>query len=57
MQEPDIPLAIFLYDSLGEGHKFVSVKVNSLVVHSDLLKFGFVPNEEKSLWKPVQIIT
>ena len=36
---------------------FVSAKVNSLVVHSDLLKFGFVPNEEKSLWEPAQIIT
>ena len=35
---------------------FVSAKVNSLVVHSDLLKSGFVPNEEKSLWEPVQII-
>ena len=35
---------------------FVSAKVNSLVVHSDLLKSGFVPNDEKSLWEPVQII-
>ena len=35
---------------------FVSAIVNSLVVHSDLSKSGFVPNEEKSLWQPVQII-
>ena len=34
-----------------------SAKVNSLVVHSDLLKSGFVPNEVKSLWEPVQVIT
>ena len=27
------------------------------MVHSDLLKSGFVPNEEQSLWEPVQIIT
>lgn len=52
-----IPIAIFLDDSLGGGTDFVSTKVNSLVVHSDLLKSGFVPNEEKSLWEPVQIIT
>ena len=52
-----IPIAIFLDDGLGGGTDFVSAKVNSLVVHSDLLKSGFVPNEEKSLWEPVQIIT
>ena len=34
-----------------------SAKVNNLVVHSDLLKSGFVPNEVKSLWEPVQVIT
>ena len=34
-----------------------SAKVNSLVVHSDLLKSGFVPNEVKSLWEPAQVIT
>ena len=52
-----IPIAIFLDDGLGGGTDFVSAKVNSLVVHSDLLKSGFVPNEEKSLWEPVQVIT
>ena len=44
-----IPIAIFLDDGLGGGMDLVSAKVNSLVVHSDLLKSGFVPNEEKSL--------
>ena len=52
-----IPVAIFLDDGLGGGTDFVSAKVNSLVVHSDLLKSGFVPNEEKSLWEPLQVIT
>ena len=28
-----------------------------MTVHADLLKFGFVINEEKSIWEPVQIIT
>ena len=41
-----IPIAIFLDDGIGGGTDFVSAKVNSLVVHSDLLKSGFVPNEE-----------
>ena len=41
-----IPIAIFLDDGLGGGTDFVSAKVNSLVVHSDLLKSGFDPNEE-----------
>ena len=40
-----IPIAIFLDDGLGGGADHVSAKINSLVVHSDLLKSGFVPNE------------
>ena len=52
-----IPFAIVLDDGLGGGLDFVSAKVNSLVEHSNLLKSGFVPNEEKSLWEPVQITT
>ena len=41
-----IPIAIFLDDGLGGGTDPVSAKINSLVVHSDLLKSGFVPNED-----------
>ena len=52
-----IPIAIFLDDGLGGGADHVSTKINSLVVHSDLLKSGFVPNEVKSQWEPTQIIT
>ena len=26
-------------------------------MHADLLKSGFAPNEEKSLWEPTQVIT
>ena len=33
------------------------LKLTVSVLHSDLLKSGFVPNEGKSLWEPVQIIT
>ena len=52
-----IPIAIFLDDGLGGGTDPVSAKINSLAVHSDLLKSGFVPNEDKSQWEPIQIIT
>ena len=52
-----IPIAIFLDDGLGEGIDKVSAKIHSLAVHSDLLKSGFVPNQEKSVWEPVQVIT
>ena len=52
-----IPMAIFLNDGLGGGADYISAKLNSLIIHSDLLKSGFVPNEVKSLWEPVQIIT
>ena len=52
-----IPIAIFLDDGLGGGIDKVSAKIHSLAVHSDLLKSGFVPNQEKSGWKPVQVIT
>ena len=46
-----IPIVIFLDDGL------VQAKINSLTVHADLLKSGFVPNKDKSLWEPVQIIS
>ena len=39
-----IPIAIFLDDGLGGGADHISAKLNSF------------PNEDKSLWEPVQII-
>ena len=50
-------MAIFLDEGLGGGASKMKAKINSLTVHADLLKFGFVINEEKSIWEPVQIIT
>ena len=52
-----IPMVTFLDDGLGGGASKMKAKINSLTVHADLLKFGFVINEEKSIWEPVQIIT
>ena len=51
-----IPMVIFLDDGLGAGANRIQAKINSLTVNADLLKFGFVVNEDKSLWKPVQNI-
>ena len=43
-----IPIAIFLDDGLDGGANPFSAKINSLFVHSDLLKSGLVPYEDKS---------
>ena len=51
-----IPMVIFLDDDLGGGANKIQVKINSLTVNAYLLKFGFVVNEDKSLWEPVQNI-
>ena len=49
-------MVIFLDDGLGGGVNRIQAKINSLTVNADLLKFGFVFNEDKSLWEPVQNI-
>lgn len=50
-------MAIFLDNSLRVGINSVKAKINSLTVRTDLTRYGFVVNEEKSLWEPVQVIT
>ena len=50
-------MAIFLDDGLGGGTNSIMAKINSLTVSADLTRYGFVINEEKSLWEPVQVIT
>ena len=40
-------MAIFLDNGLGGGASKMKAKTNSLTVHADLLKFGFVINEER----------
>ena len=52
-----MPMAIFLDDGLGGGVSFVKAKINSLFVHADLTRYGFLINEDKCLWEPVQVIT
>ena len=50
-------LAIFLDDGIGAARTYISRKIFSLQTYADLLKFGFLPNESKCVWDPVQEIT
>ena len=51
-----IPIAVFLDDGLGGGPTERQAKIYSLTIHSDLLKCGFLVNEDKSQWTPLQEI-
>ena len=50
-------IVVFLDDGLGAAADYTKVRISSFSVHTDLLKSGFVPNEQKSLWEPTQVIT
>ena len=52
-----IPMAIFLDDCLGGGFNAIKAKINILTVRAYLTRYGFLINEDKSLWEPVQVIT
>ena len=53
----DKSIVVFLDDGLEAAADYAKARISSLSVHADLLKSGFVPNEEKSLWEPTQVIT
>ena len=46
-------MVIFLDDGLGGGVNSINAKINRLTVNADVLKFGFIINDVKSLWEPV----
>ena len=50
-------IVVFLDDGLGATADYTKARVSSLSVHADLFQSGFVPNKEKSLWEPTQVIT
>ena len=50
-------IVVFVDDGLGAAADYAKARISNLSVHADLLKSGFVPNEEKSLWEPIQVIT
>lgn len=45
-------IVVFLDDGLGVDATFNLAQIASLQVHSDLLKFGPLPNEDKCTWIP-----
>ena len=47
-------IVVYLDDSLGSAANYIEAKITSLAVHADLLKSGFLPNEEKSIWDLAQ---
>ena len=51
-----IPIVVFLDDGLGGGATELIAKINSLKVHSDLIRFGFLVNSQKSQWDPSHVI-
>ena len=50
-------VALFLDDGIGAARTFLLAKICSVQVHADLLKFGFLPNEARCIWEPVQELT
>ena len=50
-------ILVVLDDGLGTAADYTRARVSSLSMRADLLKSGFVPNEEKSIWEPTQVIT
>ena len=55
-RQQGIPIAVYLHDGIRAGKNILVVKRNSLIVHADLIKAGFLVNEKKSNWEPVQEI-
>ena len=49
-------IVVYLDYSLGSAANYIEAKITSLAVHVDLLKFGLLPNEEKSIWDLAQDI-
>ncbi|XP_074612831.1 uncharacterized protein LOC141869859 [Acropora palmata] len=50
-------IVVYLHDGLGTASDKNKAKIASLQVHADLLKSGFLPNESKCVWEPIQVIT
>ena len=49
-------IVVFLDDGLGVCGTKDTCLQQSLLVHSDLISSGFVPNKDKCMWIPVQLI-
>ena len=48
-------MTIFLDFGLGGSVCIVKAKINSFIVHADLTRYGYLINEDKSLWEPSSV--
>ena len=53
-RQQGIHIVVFLDDGLGEAPSLLCS--HSTIVKSDLVSSGFVPNYEKSIWAPSQVL-
>ena len=51
-----ISIVVYLDDGISAATSFSKCEEHSLLVRSDLVRSGFVPNKDKCQWVPVQII-
>lgn len=51
-----IHIVVYLDDDLGEAPSHQVALLHSAIVKSDLISSGFVPNCEKSIWAPTQVL-
>lgn len=49
-------IVVYLDDGLGVGGTKDTCLRRSLLVHSDLISSGFVPNKDKCMWIPSQLL-
>ena len=52
-----ICITIFLDDGIDMKNSIDIARGNGKIIQSDIWSSGFVPNDEKSVWEPIQIIT
>ena len=55
-RQQGIHIVVYLDDGLGEAPSYQVALDHSTTVKSDLVRSGFVPNSEKSIWVPTLVI-
>ena len=52
-----ICITVFLDDGMDMENSIDIARGNGRIIRSDIWSSGFVPNDEKSVWEPIQVIT
>ena len=55
-RQQGIHIVVFLDDGLGEAPSYQVALSHGTIVKSDLVSSGFVPNYDKSIWAPTQVL-